>query len=351
MNLELMRDADGNYPEDIARIITSADPEKKKILRRVGTAVIEHNQFLDAWEWLEDVLNETDTGLESTAGLFYGVSGVGKSTVLRRFTERFGGPFQTANGLVRPVVRVSTPANPTLENLYKAMIQALDADAADSGKISDLRRIVLTQLAGQQVKLFIFDEFTHVVEDRTEKFATKTVRALKELLSEKHCQCVFAGTEMLDRVHAIYAQFRRRSGGDFQLFPFDWNDDEDQAEWIAIMEKIQEHITIKCAEPLGQVAMARKLHIASDGTLDHVMKLLFRATSYAYDQGNETISNVNLADAFERLRRGEKKKANPFGRASVRQRSISISEMDAGDDDDTSNFRSSGRGPSASFNK
>tara|TARA_R110002124_G_scaffold44422_1_gene135449 strand:+ start:5825 stop:6889 length:1065 start_codon:yes stop_codon:yes gene_type:complete len=354
MNLELLRDENGNYPADIAEIIANSDPEKKEVLRQVGIIVVEYDQYHDAWEWLEDMLLEVNTGLESTAGLLYGVSGVGKSTILRRFTKKYGGPFQTADGLVRPVVRVSTPANPNLENLYKAMIQALDADAADSGKVSDLRKIVLTQIAGQKVKLFIFDEFTHVVEDRTEKFATKTVRALKELLSDKHCQCVFAGTELLFKVHSIYSQFRRRSGGDMQLFPFDWDEPDDRTEWLEVMAAIQSSLPIKCEEPLGQELMARKIHQSTDGTMDHVMKLLFRATSYAYDSGSGVISFTHLADAFERLRRGDEVRSNPFGPPSKRRRTVSVVHHvndDPDDDDEKSNLRSTGKGPKPRFKK
>lgn len=180
--------------------------------------------------------------------------------------------------------------------------------------------MLLRQISLQDVKLLIFDEFTHVVEDRTERFAAKAVRGLKELLGENICQCVFAGTEQLASVHSIYKQFRRRSGGNFCLMPFDWSDDEDQDEWIEIMKELQRELPIPSALPLGKKDMARKMHIATDRLLDHAMKLLFRATSFAYDDGEELISSGNLSAGFEALRRGERKRTNPFGPSSRRRR-------------------------------
>lgn len=363
VNFELLRDEHGRYPVDIARIISSANPEKKAVLTEVGVMVIEHRQYEEAWLWLKEVLQESDTGLEATAGLFYGVSGVGKSTLLRNFVYKFGQSYPTEAGMKRAVVRVSTPANPTLPNVYKAMVRALGAEESLSNDADDLRSVVLAQLKGQDIKLVIFDEFTHVVEDRSDKYAIKVVRALKELLSEKRCQVVFAGTEDLEKIHRNYGQFQRRSGGDFQFYPFDWDDDDDsdesddKLEWKEMMDTLQEKLPIKCASPLGSQEMFVKMHQATDGIMDHVMKLLFRATSFAFDEGKGTISDKNLATAFERLRRGNRKKVNPFGKPAGRVAGIRVSKFKGGtppppdDEDGLTNLRANGKGPKPDFRK
>ncbi|KKB08798.1 TniB family NTP-binding protein [Devosia chinhatensis] len=345
LNLELLKNIDGMYPDDIAKILTTQDPEKKRILTVIGTKVIEYSQYNEAWDWLEDVLNEAGTGMEATAGLLYGPSGVGKTTVLRQFVGHYGGPFKTPSGIKRPVVRVSTPANPTLPNMLKAMVLALGAEEASSDNVTDLKSVLLRQMSQQQVKLLIFDEFTHVVEDRTERFASKAVRGLKELLGENICQCVFAGTEQLASLHDIYKQFRRRSGGDLPMLPFDWNDAGDKKEWTEIMEGLQGELPLPCASPLGDAAMAKKMHLATDGLLDHVMKLLFRATSYAYDDGKEAVDDPSLSSAFEVLRRGDRRRANPFGPSSRRRRELTFRKDVAATDvhphaDDVTNLRS-----------
>lgn len=122
------------------------------------------------------MFEEHGTGNEATAGLLYGISGTGKSTVLRRFTKKFGGPFQTASGIVRPVVRVVTPPNSQLGDFHDAILTALGAGDLSMGRPADKKRAVIAQLATQKVKLLILDEFTHVVEDRTERFTKKLMR-------------------------------------------------------------------------------------------------------------------------------------------------------------------------------
>lgn len=348
VDLEMLTGPDGQYPVDIARMLSSADPEKKEILVAIGTMVIEHSQYHDAWDWLEDIFNEYGTGLEGTAGLLYGAPGVGKSTVLRNFVRKYGGPFPTEEGDKRPVIRVSTPANPTLVNTYKAMLRALGVSEALTSDTDDLRQIILEQLPGQDVRMIIFDEFTHIVEDRTERFATRAVRGLKELLSENQCQCVFAGTEQLVGVHSLYQQFRRRSAGDFVFYPFDWESSDDRNEWLNMLELLQSELPIKPLAPLSDDQTARKMHIASNGVLDHLMKLLFRATSFAYDDGETTISNENMSQAFERLRRGRRDLVNPFGAPRRPRKGIQITSddpEDEGDDDQTPMYARKKRPP------
>ncbi|MBU3887658.1 AAA family ATPase [Methylosinus sporium] len=80
------------------------------------------------------MFEEHGTGNEATAGLLYGISGTGKSTVLRRFTKKFGGPFQTASGIERPVVRVVTPPNSQLGDFHDAILTALGAGDLSMGK-------------------------------------------------------------------------------------------------------------------------------------------------------------------------------------------------------------------------
>ena len=313
-DFDFLRDEDGYFPEDIADLIINPDPVRRAHLVKVGRMVIKHKQYKRSWKWLENTLHESGTGREAVAGLFCGVSGVGKSTILRQFTTKYGGPFPTRTTIVRPVIRISTPANPKLENIWKTMLVALSSPDLICSDAEAMRLSIQTQLHKQSVKMIIFDEFTHVVEDRTENFTKRAVRGLKDLLSENHCQLIFAGTLELAGLDGLYDQVRRRNSGTVELRPIDWV--EDNKDWMTTLEYIQTELPLKCEPGLPNVEMARKMHLASNGILDHVMKLLFRATAYAYDGDKEVITATTLADAFEHLRRGSKQ-ANPFGKPSL----------------------------------
>lgn len=340
IKIESMKDENGLYPEDIASMLSSADPEETKRLRQIGKMRLEHSAYKAAWAWLTDIYDQHggDRSLaeEGVSGLFYGVSGAGKSTILRRFTKVMGGPFETPGGVKRPVIRVSTPANPNLVNIHQAMLLALGAEGLMNNDAQDMRLSVHRQIAMQGVRLIIFDEFTHIVEDRSEKFAVKTMRSLKELLNEVHCNVVFAGTEELVKVHKLYGQMKRRSAGDMQLRTFSWDDEDDQAEWYDLMAAIQAKMLLPMDPPAYDEAMGRQMHQASQGVMDHLMKLLFRATSFAHRDGVPAIGVGHLAQAFERLRRGDDKSVNPFGASPVRRPKPMV--VDEDEEDDVSNL-------------
>lgn len=332
-DIESMRDDNGLYPDDIAAILSAGDPEELKLLRKVGRMRVEHSKYTAAWEWLQHMYDhhggENPVSLEGVSGLFYGPSGAGKSTVLRLFTKQLGGPFPTRSGDIRPVIRAATPANPTTANIYGAVLIALGMDEFVSNNAQDMRRIIYVQLKAQQTRLIIFDEFTHVIEDRSQYFTTKTMRVLKELLNEIHCNVVFAGTDELVKLYEIYPQMRRRDNGGHPMTGFSWEDQRDQDEWYDLMEIIQEEMLLKVKPALDEERMGRLMHQASAGVMDHLMKLLFRATSFAFREKAKTISMDHLARSFEQLRRGDQKAANPFGEASVRRAKPKIVDEDA----------------------
>lgn len=331
MTDKIQPDSEGFYPNDITETLSNANPEKKAILLDVARIIVEGERYALAMEWLEECLLEANTGYEATTGLLYGPPGVGKSTALRRFLKKYGKSYETREGTKRAVIRVVTPSNPNLGTLFDAMLNALGAGAVLGGKNPDKKSAVIAQLKCQGVKLVMFDEFTHVIEDRTHRFAANVAREIKEMLSEGRCQCVLAGTTDLPALHGIYPQFRRRSGGDHFIAPFDPEDPDDLEEWKDIMEAVGSELPIKVVNALDGEKRALDLLVSTHGVMDNVMKLLFRATSIAYDAGANRITDQHLADAFHKMRRGDVDTTNPFGKPT---KSVSKPTVTKAEDED-----------------
>jgi hypothetical protein len=342
---------DGLYPDDIAETLANADPEKKSMLLKIGKAVVDHDRYDKAMTWLNDIYSEHGTGRESSVGLLYGEPGVGKSTVLRMFAAKRAGPFETSQGSRRPVVLVEVPANPKETHLFDAFLIALGAEHLCVGDAEDRKRAVETQLRLQHVHLAILDEFTHVIEDRSEYFTKKAVRQLKGLINGGTCQFVFAGTNKLVGLHSVYKQINRRTDGDFLLTCFGWDDEDDREEWIGVLETIEDALTIPASPALTDEVRARNLHKATKGNINNLMKLLFRATAIAYDEGDTELTDVVFADAVEFRRRGDGKLVNPFGRSRRRVRKPTLSEMPPDAETEMTGLRKGNRQDRDSFSK
>lgn len=364
-DLDAWRNPDGSFPDRIADMVTITDPQKRRIAATIANTVIPHERYLNAWRWLEDAANLSGAGLEDQSGILAGAPGVGKTTLLRAFVAERAGPFVLADGSeIRPVVRVVTPSNTSKRSLFDATLDALGANDLATGT-DNMRKLVLQrQLEVQQVRLIIFDEFTHVVEDRSQLFTRMMAREVKEILSERRCACVFAGTLDLGKLNDLYSQLKRRSFGDVEITPFGWDDGADSEEWTTILENLPRTLPIKPAIALHEGVMPMLIHQATGGVLDNLMKFLARASLFAYDEHRERNPDIPIDDmrltgaslwhAFEALRRGSREE-NPFERHRPKRRRpaaifVRPFEPYASDDEETG-LRSRGRKRTETFSK
>lgn len=329
-DLDAWRNPDGSFPDKVADMVTITDPLKRKVVARIANTVIPHHRYLNAWRWLEEAATLSGAGMEDQSGILCGDPGVGKTTLLRQFVSQRAGPFVLADGSeIRPVVRVVTPSNTSKRSLFDATLDELGASDLATGTDNTRKLVLRRQLEVQQVRLMIFDEFTHVVEDRTQHFTRMMAREVKEILSEGRCACIFAGTRELRRLNDLYAQLRRRSFGDVELTPFEWDEGEDSEEWTTILQNLPRAMLIKPELALHEGVTPMLIHQATDGLLDTLMKFLARASMHAYDRHREgapetpleemSLTGVDLWWAFEALRRGSNA-PNPFERHRPKRR-------------------------------
>jgi hypothetical protein len=80
------------------------------------------------------------------------------------------------------------------------------------------------------------------------------------------------------------------------------------------------------------------------------MKLLFRATAIAYDEGEIELTDAVFAGAFEFMRRGSKVE-NPFGRPLRRPRKPTLSELPPDAETELTGLRNGNRQDRDSFSK
>ena len=324
--IEDLRTSDGLFPDDIVDILIGADPSKVKVYSHLRRMVVPHSRHVRGIKFLKHMLTYAKTGRESECGLLYGLPGVGKSTIISEFCGEFARPLETRRGTLRPVLRIETPSQPNIGNLYRALLKSLGV-SEDSGKVPDMKNIFLAQIKQQSVRLVIFDEFTHVVEDRTEKFTNNLSREIKEFINKDLFNVVFAGTTQLTHVYDLYSQIRRRAESEQNVKPFDWGDDGDHEEWFDILEVTNANLPIRSQIALNKPAMAELLHRSCDGIMSGLFKLLVAASLAAADEEDDPelrlIRPGHFWEGFESLRRllenGKGDKLNPFKKPKTRK--------------------------------
>ena len=299
-NLEDHRGADGLFPSNIVEVMVGQDTERRRVDNAIRSIVVANPRFNQAYDLLKNTLGASRNGREGQCKFIYGPSGVGKSTVLDYFESQYGMGIKTPEELKRPVLRINIPGRPDLGALYQAILTKLGAIDAASRNVGAMKGVVDAQLRNQDTRMLILDEFTHVIEDKTEKFAKMVVRELKGFISENVCDVVFVGTEQIVQVSDLYSQIQRRTGeGELLLLPFDWQDEDDRQEWVDWLGVVGEMLPIPSSTPLQDRGLALQVHHASNGLVNSVMKLLLFASLNALELGDDNLREDHFWRGFD----------------------------------------------------
>lgn len=364
LDINALRGADGLYPDDIWERIIGQDPERRRLDKAIKGIVVSNSRYDAAYSLLERTLVCAGGGRESDCYVISGPSGIGKSTVLDIFERRFCGPFKTKNGDLRPALRINTPPRPDLGSFYSAALEKMGAGDLVSRNVNGMKLAVRAQFKIQQTRLLILDEFTHVVEDKTEQFTKKVVREVKGFISEKVCDVVFVGTEKMIQIPDLYEQIQRRQGeGELVLLAFDYQNDEDREEWADWIGNVGAQLPIPPADSLDGARVARQFHLASNGLPNSVMKLLLLASLAAMESGDSALLQEHFWQGFEqggslfarRLndRTLDRSVRNPFDEpAAKRRKRVRVIQTDSAPDVSDASYLS-GRPykPTVSFSK
>lgn len=155
---------------------------------RVANLNILHPRVQEIWLLLDSIRhhNSFQGGKNSPRHRFImGLSGVGKTQMVRRYAEKCEGYTHTdEDGTerdIRPVLYVNLPDPFTIMEFYQSIVYSLDAPQIPGRpSIGDVKRQVFTLLKQQNVEMVILDEMDHILATRYIK-AEEAMSAIKHL--------------------------------------------------------------------------------------------------------------------------------------------------------------------------
>jgi hypothetical protein len=145
---------------------------------------------------------------EPSGLIISGGTGVGKSSIIEFFKQSWD--EELVEGECSPIVIIETPARPTDNELLEAELIALGDPAPRKGDISSkkARRDALFETLG--IKIAIYDDFQHIVEQRGDKVARRLLDEYKAL-SKRFCiSFVFTGIDSVVLVGIVNEQIGSR---------------------------------------------------------------------------------------------------------------------------------------------
>lgn len=244
--------------------------------------------------------------------LLTGPSGAGKSTVARAYSDLFPRSHE-AQRTVIPVLPVSVPSSPTSRSLAGAILEALGQRKAHRGSAPEKTEAIRQLFEKCSVEMLLLDEFQHLFYPPTLNAFRDVTDWLKNLIEQTRVAIVGCGLPESGMVVDSNEQLARRFSARIRVSPFSLDAADDFLEFRGLLKAFEGRLPLPCETPLHEANQARRIHVASYGLLDYVVRILESAASAAADAGMEAIDGQALAAGFRNsVWRDVPERLNPF---------------------------------------
>lgn len=266
----------------------------------VATTLIPHTAFNAAAKRISQCCRFGIRSNDPVCLAVVGESRTGKSRLLEECSAAFPSR-RDADGIVMPVLGVSTPSKPTVKGLAADMLKAIGdpryAEGTEIAKTARLHRLM--KEIGTRVLLI--DEFQHFVDKGTNQVMHHVADWLKILVDETKVVLIVSGLPSCRQVIDQNEQLAGRFLAPLLLPRFNWTDDDLRDEFLAILAAFHEALSSHFDMPvLDSEEIGFRMYCATGGLMGHITRLLRQLVWNAIDDGKNKLA---LAD-FDRAHNG-----------------------------------------------
>jgi Bacterial TniB protein len=259
--------------------------------------VIKHPSFNEAYQLIKEAyLFNVQTGMAQNY-LVVGPSGTGKSTLSDMLVKEFPVVEQTDRKNI-PLLAIEIPPLPTIKNLAEEMLVQLGDPLYYRGSAIEKTTRILHLIKACQIKIILFDEMHHFVDQVHKKAPAEVADWLKSLINKAQISTVLMGLERTQIILDANEQLRRRFCRRIDLKPFDLVCPTSRSYFLGVIKKIDEELAMLLPLDIQQEGIARQLHFATDGLMGYIVKLMLGAFQIAKSLNLPGIDRQCLEKAF-----------------------------------------------------
>lgn len=258
--------------------------------------LVEHRDFNYLYKCMMACIELTELTGEPNCMSLEGMSGVGKSTLVKAVAN----DFQTRNGdspRSSSVLYVITPAPATIKGLQATILEELGDPEYSKGSTADMNARVLSYLKNRRVKLMILDEIQHLKEIRRAN-DDHVSDWLKVLIKKSEIPFVVVGLDgtiegLLQNSTQLSRLFARREK--LERFLDTKTGRKDFSGFVKLAIKgngIQ-------VEGINESELMRRMHYCTRGIVGNVVNLLQTSSYLARQERTPAINTAMLAAAYE----------------------------------------------------
>ncbi|MEZ8303611.1 TniB family NTP-binding protein [Vibrio splendidus] len=253
----------------------------------------------------------SDFESEPTCMMVFGASGVGKTTIIKKYLSQNKRDSE-ARGDVVPVLHIELPDNAKpVDAARELLLEMRDPLALYETDLARLTKRLTDLIPVIGVKLLIIDEFQHLVEERSNRVLTQVANWIKMILNKTKCPIVLFGMPYSKVVLKANSQLHGRFSIQFELRPFSYQNGE--GVFKTFLEHLDKALPFEKEVGLVEQGLQKKLYAFSQGNMRSLRNLIYQASVEAIDKQHETITEQDLIFA-SKLTSGDKSDRweNPF---------------------------------------
>jgi len=292
-------------------------PDLKEIKQRrkhVEDIVVNYNEFSETLKEIEE-LHLLSTSSEESKGLFLkGRTGVGKSTLLKGYTKRY--PSFRKDGVKKvPILYTKVPVGATPKSLASKILLSLGDPIYDQGsenaQTNRLLKFIGDEMCG--VEMIIIDEFQHLIDRDTDKVLKKASDWIKTFSEDAAIPILICGMPESEKIFERNEQLDSRFCLREEMKSLEYETEEEIFLFRSFMHNLDKAMPFPNRSNFSDRLLSDKFYYATKGNQRYIKKILVEATVIALKAGKDSIDEIDLYLAYNRIKISSRKLViNPF---------------------------------------
>lgn len=271
---------------------------KENLYNIVDQILIPHTAFNVATNKIQQCIRVAECSIEPICLAVIGESRAGKTRILAHIEGKY--PRQRLDdGLRIPILRVSTPANPSIRGLAEEILASIGDPRPDKGTVKNMTGRIVTQVRESGTRMIMVDEFQHFYDKEKKVVKHHVADWFKELVDKCKAALVVSGLPSCQAVLNQNEQLMGRFLAPIYIPRFDWKNDVLREEFIAILEAFHIGLNKFDLPRLNSDEMAFRFYCATGGLMGYLAKILRQAVWNALDADTHRITLEDLARAYQ----------------------------------------------------
>lgn len=278
----------------------------------VKNIIVGHPKYKEIYDLIKETHLLSCSSTQPDGVFLTGLTGVGKTTLLKDYTEIF--PRKRIDGVtIVPILYFKVPVGATPKSVASQALYDLGDPNFDKGTLVQITARLLNFVKACKVEMIIIDEFQHLIDRDTSNVLKSASDWVKIFMEEAGIPILICGMPESRKIFEWNSQLDRRFCIRRTLEAFNYSTREEQIEFRAFLNSVDKELPFVEQSYLADPQISEKFYYATKGVPFYIMKILEEATIWAAKNGLDKLTEFELYMGYKGVTISQRPNAkNPF---------------------------------------